>query len=585
MGWFKFFDKPFSNIFSQKWVQIAFLLGICFILYFVNLGRWDLWVPDEPRYAQIAKEMVNGGDWILMHLNGKVYGDKPPLFFWLIALSSFLWQGFTSFSVRFPSALFGTLTVLLTFFIGKRLYSSWVGFFSGLILATSLQFAHLSTRANIDATLTFFTTASLLCFFLWYQNRSPHPFDSAQGRPSPLPDGERSLTLQSFSDGAEEVRGNLSIYGFYISMAFATLAKGPIGFILPLLVSLIYLLVQKDFNEMKRMKWVPGIPLLLAIVLAWYLPAVLSGGKVYLEENLFRHTTEAYRKGWTHANPIYYYLYIFPGGFMPWIFFLPSAIGYGWSRAVIGKKKEFLFLVVWCAVIFTFFSLSKSKRALYLLPLYPAASLMVGKFWCDLISNARDLSRRGLISFPLYGFIGFGLIAGVAIPWVASIKFPSYLSYSLPVALLLAGCCLTMLVFCRFKNYRAILFLLIGMMVAGYFYTLRVIFPSINLTMSARYLSEEITSRIQPGNRLAVYKGIGIDTYNYYTGVVPILLLGNEEALLNFLGSRERVFCLLTYSDFSHMINTGGKSEVQLIARRRVRNDDVVLISNRQFSN
>ena len=113
--------------------------------------------------------MVNGGDWILMHCNGKMYADKPPLFFWLIAFSSFVWQGFSSFSVRFPAALFGTFTVLLTFFLGRRLYSSRTGFLSALILATSAHFFYLSTRANIDATLTFFTTASLLCFFLWYQ--------------------------------------------------------------------------------------------------------------------------------------------------------------------------------------------------------------------------------------------------------------------------------------------------------------------------------------------------------------------------------------------------------------------------------
>ena len=190
------FGKPFSKIDTEKKVQIALLLGICFLVYFFNLGRSDLWAPDEPRYAQIAKEIVNRGDWILMHINGGVYGDKPPLFFWFIALSSYLWHGFTSFSARFPSALFGTLTVLLTFFLGKRLYSSGAAFLSGLVLATSLHFAYLSTRTNIDVTLTFFTTASLLCFFLWYQ------------------DGK-----------AEEIRHHrrirsLLIYGFYVSMAF-----------------------------------------------------------------------------------------------------------------------------------------------------------------------------------------------------------------------------------------------------------------------------------------------------------------------------------------------------------------------------
>ena len=171
-----------SKIYPQKWAQILLLLGFCFIIYFVNLGRWDLWNPDEPRYAEVAKEMVKGGDWVLMHYNGADYGNKPPLFFWLIALSSYLWQGFTSFSVRLPSALFGTLTVLLTFLLGKDLYASRTGFLSGLILATSVEFAYISTRADTDSTLTFFTTASLFCFFRWYQHSPPHP--------SPPPGGE-----------------------------------------------------------------------------------------------------------------------------------------------------------------------------------------------------------------------------------------------------------------------------------------------------------------------------------------------------------------------------------------------------------
>jgi 4-amino-4-deoxy-L-arabinose transferase-like glycosyltransferase len=501
--------------------------------------------------------MVDRGDWILMHFNGGVYGDKPPLFFWLIALSSYLWQGFTSFSVRFPSALFGTLTVLLTFLLGKRLYSSRTGFFSGLILATSLHFAYLSNRANIDVTLTFFTTASFLCFFFWYQEGQEEEIHHRRA-----------------------IR-NFFIFGFYVSMALATLAKGPIGLVFPLLASFIYLLIQKDYREMKRMKLLPGISLFLAIVLAWYLPAVSLGGRSYLEENLFKHTTEAYSTGWTHPSPFYYYLYSFPMSFMPWTFFLPTAIICGCSKRMIGKRKEFLFLSVWCIVIFTFFSLSKSKRALYLLPLYPAASLMVGKFWSDFISDPLDQFKRGWIFAPLYGLIGFGLIAGVAAPWVVSIELSPYLLYSFPFAFLLVGCSLAMWVFCRLKNYRVTLFLLIGMMVAGYFYTFRVIFPLANPQMSARFISEEITSRIQPGDKLAIYGGIGNDPYNYFTGVIPIMTFYNREALLDFMRSSERVFCLLQFSDFSQLFGRGGEPKVQLITRRRVRRDDVVLISNR----
>jgi len=73
----------------QPWTQVALLLGLCFIIYFFNLGQWDLWNPDEPRYAQVSRERVNGGDWILMHRNGGLYTDNPPLFFWAGAILSF----------------------------------------------------------------------------------------------------------------------------------------------------------------------------------------------------------------------------------------------------------------------------------------------------------------------------------------------------------------------------------------------------------------------------------------------------------------------------------------------------------------
>ena len=436
-------EDQYSKIYPQKWAQILFLLGFCFIIYFINLGRWDLWNPDEPRYAQVAKEMVNGGDWVLMHYNGKNYGNKPPLFFWLIALSSYLWQGFTSFSVRFPPALFGTLTVLLTFLIGKALYSSRTGFLSGLILATSVEFAYISTRADTDSTLTFFTTASLFCFLRWYQY-SPPRLDCESKRPSPLSIGESEVVRGGWIK--KESGRNLLIYGFYIGMALATLVKGPVGFILPLLVSLIYLATQRDWKGIKRMRLLPGMLLMIAIVLAWYAPAVWKGGKDFLNQTLMVHTIDRFATGWSKVRPFYYYLYNFPADFMPWVLFLPAALVYGFSKEVFEKRKEFLFLLVWFVVIFLFFSLSKGKRPLYLLPLYPAASLMIGKLWDDFISARTERFRHEWISFPLYGFMGLILIAGAAIPWipwVVSRKFPAYLSYLphfpylLPVAFLM----------------------------------------------------------------------------------------------------------------------------------------------------
>ena len=558
-------ERRFSKIYPQKWAQIIILLGFCFVLYFINLGRWDLWNPDEPRYAQVAREMVNRGDWILMHFNGRIYGDKPPLFFWLISLSSYLWQGFNSYSARFPSALFGTFAILLTFFLGKELYTSRTGFLSGFVLATCLEFAYLSTRANIDATLTFFTTASLFCFFQHYQYSKKEMSHSKKIK-------------------------TLLIYGFYIAMALATLTKGPVGFILPLLISLAYLLIQKDWRGIKEMRLLPGMLLFIAVVLVWYLPALLKGGQYYLNETLFHQTIDRYSKGWSHVHPIYYYLYNFPVDFLPWIFFLPAAMIYGFSKEMIAKRKEFLFLLTWFIVIFIFFSLSKGKRELYLLPLFPAASLIVGKFWNDFISDSMDHFRHEWISFPLYGLMGLVLITGAAIPcipWMVSKKFPSYVPflpyfpYLLPVAFLLVGGSLAMFILYRFKNYGAILFLIVGMMAGGFLYTSTIVFPLVNPYKSARFICQEITSRIQPGEKLGLYSDLGSGPYNFYTGIVPILELEREEDLFGFLQSSERIFCLLKFKDFSRLRTKEESPKVQLIARRKVGDNDIVLISNR----
>ena len=540
----------------QPRAQFALLLGLCFIIYFVNLGQWDLWNPDEPRYAEVSREMVKGGDWILMHRNGELYTDKPPLFFWAVAISSFLWQGFSPFAVRFPSALFGTLTVLLTFFIGKRLYSSRTGFLSGLILATSVQFAYLSTRGNIDATLTFFTTVSILCFLQWYQRRQ-------EGEAFPA-----------------SMRG-LSFYGYYGGMALATLAKGPVGFILPFAVTLLFLMVQKEWKGIKKMRLFPGILLLMAIVLAWYLPAVLEGGKYYLNETLLHQSVERYARGSSHIRPIYYYLYSFPPDFLPWIIFLPAAIVYGFSRAMTAKRKEFLFLMVWFVFIFLFFTLSKGKRGLYFLPLFPAASLLIGKLWEDLVSFSVRHLRHEWITIPLYGLMGVIFVAGVALPWVIWAKLPPYFSYSLPVAFILVGVSISLFLFNRSKYYGAVFLLIVGLMAGGFFYALRVVFPLLNPHKSARFICQEITSRMQRGDKLAFYGDFEPGPYNFYTEIVPIPVLEKEEALSDFLRSQERVFCLIRSKDFLKFQLIEGRPEVQLIARRGVGESDLVLISNR----
>jgi 4-amino-4-deoxy-L-arabinose transferase-like glycosyltransferase len=321
--------------------------------------------------------------------------------------------------------------------------------------------------------------------------------------------------------------------------------------------------------------------LFLVIVLLWYIPALSKGGKDYLQATFFRHTIDRYVQVWSEGRPIYYYLYNFPIDFLPWVFFIPAAVAYGFSREKMEKRGEFLFLFLWFALIFIFFSLSKGKRGIYLLPVYPAVSLMVGKLWDEFVSTPMDHFRNAWISVPLYGLMGMSLVAGAALPWVLSIKFPSYLPYGLPITFLFVGGSLVMFVLYRFKNYGAILFLLIGMVAGGHFYTMRVVFPLVNQHKSARFMAQEITARIQPGEKLAVYGRVSTGPFNYYTGIVPILDLTDMKDLLYALGSSERIFCLLDYKDFSQFRKMEGRPRVQLISRRIIGDDEIVLIANR----
>jgi 4-amino-4-deoxy-L-arabinose transferase-like glycosyltransferase len=589
------------QLFQESWVQTLILLVFCSLLFILGVGRWDLWNPDEPRYAQVAKEMVDRGDWVLMHVNGNTYVDKPPLFFWLIALSSFLWQGFTSFSVRFPSAFLSTLTVLLTLFLGKKLYNSRTGFLSALILATSFEFAYLSTRANIDATLTFLITASLFLFFGWYQYSPPHS--------ASLPQEEKQEVRENWVKSGN--RRNLLIYGFYISMAFATLAKGPVGFILPLLISLVYLSVQKDWKAMKRMRLLTGMLLLIVIVLSWYLPAVLKGGQTFLNETLLHQTIVRFAKGTSHVRPIYYYFANFPVDFLPWFLFLPGAIVYGLSKRREGISKDFLFLLVWFVVIFLFFSFSKGKRAIYLLPLYPAASLLVGRFWNDYLSSSSRFSvRKAWITLPVFLFIIVFFLMGVflyAIPAVTEFSVgPStptilkmivkgagsgtkYLSYVprwsvIPFIFLLVGSGI-LLSLANGLRYKSLVFtLIVATAGIGFFYATRVIFPLVNPYKSARFISHEIVQTMKTGGKLVIYGdsgSAGTSQFNFYTGIVPILEIENEREIVDLFRSKERVFCLTEYDDFERLTRKHTDLPLNMITRRGVGNRDMIFVSNR----
>jgi 4-amino-4-deoxy-L-arabinose transferase-like glycosyltransferase len=525
------------------------LLAFCGVLFFYNLGGWDLWNPDEPRYAQIAKEMLQGEGWIIPHLNSEVYLDKPPLFFWLMAATGTIIGGMTEFAARFPSALFALLTILLLFFLGKRLFGERGGLFAALILATNVEFLWLARRACLDTTLTFFTTAAITCLYIgFYQHR-----------------GRWILYLLA-----------------YLAMALGVLTKLQIGVIVPVLVVGGYFLVRREWEFFKDPSHIPGIALFVALIGGWLALAYLSGGQEYLWGLLYKKTASTFLGTVSHDRPLYYYLMNFPGDFIPWIIFLPSALIYGLSAE--GRKKEFIFILFWFAVVFVFFTVAKAKRELYLLPLYPAAALMVGDLLAELPLGVRG-AQRLITTIPLMVLIIALALTAISLPIVTALKGSFYLEHPWEIgsvtALIAGGGAFLSFLAYHYRRSDLPFYIIVMTIFVLSLYGATRIFPEINRYKSARPLSQAIVSAMRPGDQLGIYQLEGAN-FIYYTGYNQMHWLEEEGTLKEFLRSPQRVLCIMRERHYK-LLQQDATLASFVVATGQVGSKHLVVISNRQL--
>jgi hypothetical protein len=296
---------------------------------------------------------------------------------------------------------------------------------------------------------------------------------------------------------------------------------------------------------------------------------------------------------------------------LPWFLFLPGAIVYGFSEEEKGISRGFLFLLIWFAAIFLFFSFSKGKRAIYLLPLYPAVSLLVGRFWDNYLSGPGRFSVRKIwVTLPVYLFIITFFLMGIflyIVPAVANLSVgPStpkilksiihgagsgakYLSYVprwsvVPFIFLLVGSGILLSLAHRLKYKSAVFAIIVVMIGIGFFYGTRVIFPLVNPYKSARFISQEIVQTMKSGEKLVMYGDIGSAVsaqYNFYTGIVPILEIENEGEVIDLFRSKERVFGLFKHRDYEKLSMKYTGVPLHLITRRSVGDRDMAFISNR----
>lgn len=344
----------------QRLKTAALVLLIVFVSFFKN-GGYLLFDVDEAVFSEASREMYSTGDVITPVYNNEPRYDKPILIYWLMDLSFKLF-GVSEASARFTSAVFGSLLVFMTFLFIRRVKGWLPGVFSALSLLLCLEYFTYSHSAVTDMTLTFFISASVYSFYL-----------------------------------AVHEEGRLWPVLFWISAALAVLTKGAIGIVFPVAIALIYLAASpaglKRFSGLLRPRY---ILIFLLVSAPWFLAQLYINGWDFFNAFVIKHHLQRFSGVISsHGGPFYYYLGVLLAGFFPWVAFLPFALYKGVRERLLGGSALYLLSSVWFLFVLAFFTISRTKLPNYILPLFPAASILSGLTMAGLVEGGR-VGRPGL---------------------------------------------------------------------------------------------------------------------------------------------------------------------------------------------
>ena len=364
---------------------IGALIVLGTISFFYRLGGVGLIGPDESRYAEVSRGMLERGDWVTPQLRGKPWLHKPPLFYWAAAASMWV-LGETEAAARLPSAGAALGTCLFIGFLGARLFGSASGIRSAVVLASSLGMVLYGRAAIMDSLLTFTLTLGLGAYLLYATARPAHIWLAVA----------------------------------YASFGAAVLAKGPVGIVLPLLIIFLFELASHRRVLPKPRSLLTSAASFLAVVAPWHIAILNAQGWEYVESFLFQHNLDRFLTTiHRHPGPFYYYLPILVVALVPWTAFIPRAV---WS-AFRNRDPRRVFLLLWIGVPLVFFSLASSKLPGYILPILPPLSLLAGTFWTD-ESRTEELGARWL-GRPLTFHVGLSIVLGAAAVYAFGSRLPA----------------------------------------------------------------------------------------------------------------------------------------------------------------
>jgi len=380
--------------------NLIYLVLIVVPLFSFGLTNHGLWSADEPRVAEIGREMALTGNWAVPMLNQRPFLEEPPLYYGTLALT-FKALGVSDRVARIPSAIFAFATVLVLFFTVNFLFGPQIALFSGIILATTGEYFRVAHTVIVDSALTFFIACAMSLFIVGY-----------------LSDSNRKKLLCYIL--------------LYISCTFAFYTKGFIGIVIPGLGILSFLVADKNIKEIIKMRLWLGILIFLVLTLPWFITLWQQGGKEHLDVFLLHNHLQRFLPGKFsgtisgeasgHHHPFYYYLIEFPVGFLPWSLLLVPVFIHTFSRSDKSDtppEKGRLLAKCWFFAGIVFLSAASTKRTLYLMPLFAPMALLTSLYVESTLYRLTDKIEKAF----LWAFTAIFAVIGIsAVPVYSSIQ-------------------------------------------------------------------------------------------------------------------------------------------------------------------
>jgi 4-amino-4-deoxy-L-arabinose transferase-like glycosyltransferase len=347
---------PAPSASRSRWLGKVLL--VCALLWFAGLEYRGLFMPDEGRYADIAREMLDSGDWVTPRLNGIKYLEKPPLQYWATA-AAFAAFGADEWTARLWPAVTGLLCIAFTAFAARRLAPGSSPGLTALVLAGSWGLFLGSQFLTLDMGVTFFLTAAMLSYALSRREDIP-------------PRVQRNWMLLAWA-----------------AAACAVLSKGLIGVVIPGLALAVYVAVERDLKALRRLHWIPGLALFAAIAVPWFVLVQQRNPEFFRFFFIYEHFERYLLPDHHRPGAWWYYVPVALVGLWPWTPALPAALARAWKAPAAAGFRLDRFLAIWAAVVIVFFSASHSKLPGYILPAVPAILLLFIRHYPGLSERLR----------------------------------------------------------------------------------------------------------------------------------------------------------------------------------------------------